>query len=130
MTDAKAFIREWLDVTTMGPEEKWHDCITDDVFMRFPYVPPQFAAEQRGREAATAIFREVWKSFEQFAWTDVVIRKCEGEDYYVTTAKSEAIRAGGKPYANEYVLLTRLRDGKVCEHIEFFNPNTGAADHG
>jgi hypothetical protein len=28
------------------------------------------------------------------------------------------------------VLLTRLRDGKVCEHIEYFNPNTGAADHG
>ena len=81
MTDPKAFIREWLDVTTLGPEARWHECITDDVVMRFPYVPPQFAAEQKGREAATAIFREVWKSFEQFEWFDVVTRKCEGEDY-------------------------------------------------
>ena len=130
MTDPKAFIREWLDVTTLGPEARWHECITDDVVMRFPYVPPQFAAEQKGRETATAIFREVWKSFEQFEWFDVVTRKCEGEDYYVTTAKSKAIRTGNKPYGNDYVLLTRLRDGKVCEHIEYFNPNTGAADHG
>jgi ketosteroid isomerase-like protein len=129
MTDPKAFIREWLDVTTLGPEAKWHECITDDVFMRFPYVPPQLAAEQNGREAATKVFRQVWKSFEQFEWLDVVTRKCEGEDYYVTTARSKAIRAGGIPYANEYVLLTRLRDGKVCEHIEYFNPTSVDPDH-
>jgi uncharacterized protein len=116
------FIREWLDTTTQGPEEKFVASITDDVLMRFPYIPAGMGGDINGVEHATTVFREVWKGFPTFEWHDVVIKKIEGEDYYVTTGRSTATRPNGDAYANDYVLLTRLRDGKVCEHIEYFNP--------
>ena len=28
----------------------------------------------------------------------------------------------GKPYRNQYVILTRIRDGVVLEHVEYINP--------
>jgi ketosteroid isomerase-like protein len=116
------FIREWLDTTTQGPEEKFVASITDDVLMRFPYIPAGMGGDINGVEHATTVFREVWKGFPTFEWHDVVIKKIEGEDYYVTTGRSTATRPNGDAYANDYVLLTRLQDGKVCEHIEYFNP--------
>ena len=90
--------------------------------MRFPYLPAGMGGDINGVEHATTVFREVWKGFPTFEWHDVVIKKIEGEDYYVTTGRSTATRPSGAAYANDYILLTRLRDGKVCEHIEYFNP--------
>ena len=122
MSDAINFIREWLDTTTHGPEDKFIASMTDDVLLRFPYIPEGMGGDINGKDQAVQIFRQVWKGFPTFEWHDVVIKKIEGEDYYVSTGRSTATRPSGAPYANEYILLTRLRDGKVCEHIEYFNP--------
>ena len=123
MTDAKAFIREWMDATTMGPEENFVGFAAEDIVMRFPYIPAGMSDEIHGLENVLTTFREVWKDFATFEWHDVNISKVEGEDVYVATGRSEATRAGGQPYSNSYVLFTRVRDGKVVEHVEYFNPS-------
>jgi uncharacterized protein len=120
--DAETLIREFLDVTTMGPYDKWSERVSKDVVFRFPYAPEGINAELHGYEAATEAFRKVWDSFEAFAWCDVEISKIEGQDFFLTTARSEALRSSGKKYGNTYVMLTRLQDGLVVEHIEYFNP--------
>jgi ketosteroid isomerase-like protein len=28
----------------------------------------------------------------------------------------------GLPYKNDYIMLTRIRGGRVVEHVEYFNP--------
>lgn len=123
MTDAFALIRDWLDATTLGPESKFVGMATPDIAMQFPYIPAGWGAEEvLGIDAVVETFRKVWQDFSAFEWYDVDIRKMEGDEVYVTTARSRATRTAGNAYGNRYVMFTRLRDGKVAEHIEYFNP--------
>jgi ketosteroid isomerase-like protein len=115
-------IREWLDVVSSGPAEAWLTHATVDVVIRLPFAPPGVAKELRGMAQAIAALSAVWKAKESFAWHDVVIRRTDDPELFVTTARSEAVLLSGQRYANSYVILTRLRDRKVAEHVEYFNP--------
>jgi ketosteroid isomerase-like protein len=115
-------IREWLDLVSSGPAEAWPGYATDDVVIRLPFAPPGVANELRGRAYAVEALSGLWKSKRSFAWHDVVIRGTDDPALFVTTARSEAVLVSGQHYANDYVILTRLRDRKVAEHVEYFNP--------
>jgi ketosteroid isomerase-like protein len=80
------------------------------------------ANELRGRTHAIEALSALWKAKKSFAWLDVVIRGTDDPELFVTTARSEAVLVSGQHYANSYVILTRLRNGKVAEHVEYFNP--------
>lgn len=56
------------------------------------------------------------------AQDDVVIRATEDPELFVTTARSEAVLANGRPYRNTYIMLTRVREGEVVEHVKYFYP--------
>jgi ketosteroid isomerase-like protein len=115
-------IREWLDVVSSGPAEAWSNYATLDVVIRLPFAPPGVAKELRGMAEAIAALSAVWKAKQSFAWHDVVIRGTDDPELFVTTARSEAVLESGQHYANSYVILTRMRDRKVAEHVEYFNP--------
>jgi ketosteroid isomerase-like protein len=87
-----------------------------------PFAPPGVASELRGRTHAIEALSGLWQAKKSFAWHDVVIRGTDDPELFVTTARSEAVLVSGQNYANSYVILTRLRDGKVAEHVEYFNP--------
>jgi ketosteroid isomerase-like protein len=120
--DAKTLIQEWLDITAMGPAEAWEGKASDDLVVRLPYAPPGVLAEMRGFAQARDTLAHHWGTKKSFEWHDVTIRQTEDPELYVTTARSEVVLATGAPYRNTYVMLTRVRDGKVVEHSEYFNP--------
>jgi ketosteroid isomerase-like protein len=122
VSDAKALIRQWMDMTAMGPADAWTGKVADDVVVRLPYAPSGVLAEMRGFDHARDTLSHHWGTKQSFAWHDVVIRQTEDPELYVTTARSEAILASGAPYRNNYVMLTRVRDGKIVAHDEYFNP--------
>ncbi|MFA7602385.1 MAG: nuclear transport factor 2 family protein [Novosphingobium sp.] len=122
MSDAKALIREWLEITAMGPAEAWVGKAADDLVMRLPFAPPGVLAEMRGFDQARDTLAHHWGTKQSFQWRDVAIRETEEPGLFVTTARSEVVLANGAPYRNSYVMLTRVRDGKVVEHTEYFNP--------
>jgi uncharacterized protein len=122
MTDLIKLTREWLDLVSMGPAAAWIGKVADDVVIRLPYAPPGVASELRGFEHARETLGEHWKTKKSFAWRDVVIRRTEDPELLVTTARSDVVLASGQPYANDYIMLTRIRNGKIVEHIEYFNP--------
>ena len=115
-------IREWFDMVASGPAEAWPAHATDDVVIRLPFAPPGVANELRGLTQAVAALSALWKAKKSFTWHDVVIRRTEDPELFVTTARSEAVLLSGQHYANSYVMLTRMRHGKVIEHVEYFNP--------
>lgn len=115
-------IREWLDVVSSGPAEAWPAYATDDAVIRLPFAPPGVPNELRGRVQALEALSGLWKAKRSFAWLDVVIRGTDDPQLFVTTARSEAVLVSGHHYANNYVILTRIRDRKVAEHVEYFNP--------
>jgi ketosteroid isomerase-like protein len=122
MTDMVKLMRQWLDVVAKGPAEAWPALAVDDVVIRLPYAPAGVADELRGQAEAVRAMSPVWQAKERFDWHDVVILRTEDPDLLVTTARSEVVYSSGQRYANSYVILTRFRDGKVVEHVEYFNP--------
>jgi uncharacterized protein len=63
-----------------------------------------------------------WAAKRSFAWRDVEIRATEDPELFVTTARSEAVLVSGDNYANDYIMITRVRGGLIAEHTEYFNP--------
>lgn len=122
MTDMISLMREWLDILASGPADAWIGRVAQDVVIRLPFAPPGVAAELSGFDHASEAMGAVWKTKRRFDWHDVVIRRTEDPELLVTTARSDAFMVDGRHYANNYVMLTRIRDGKVREHIEYFNP--------
>ncbi len=122
MSDAKALIRHWLDITAMGPAEAWVGKVADDVVVRLPYAPPGVLPVMSGFDEARDTLAHHWPTKKSFAWRDVAIRATEDPELFVTTARSDVVLASGEPYGNDYIMLTRVRDGKVAEHTEYFNP--------
>lgn len=122
MSDLTRLTREWLDLVAMGPADAWIGRVADDVVIRLPYAPPGVESELRGFEHAQETLGHHWKTKKSFAWRDVVIRKTEDPELMVTTARSEVVLMNGQPYANDYIMLTRIRNGKIVEHVEYFNP--------
>jgi ketosteroid isomerase-like protein len=122
MTDSKQLVREWLDILATGPATAWHDRVDPNVVIRLPFAPPGIGNELRGFDAALAAMSEVWKSKQSFVWQDVVIRATEDPQLMLTTGRSEVRLLSGRLYANTYVILTRVREQVVIEHVEYFNP--------
>lgn len=122
MTDLIKLTREWLDMVAMGPAEAWAGKVAEDVVIRLPYAPPGVAGELRGVSHARETLSEHWKTKQSFAWRDVVILRTEDPELLVTTARSEVMLVSGLPYKNDYIMLTRIRGGRIVEHVEYFNP--------
>lgn len=122
MNSAKRLIREWMDLTAIGPAEDWVGKVAADVIVRLPYAPPGVIPEMHSFDAARDTLSHHWASKIRFDWHDVVIRGTEDPELFVTTARSEAILISGARYANDYIMLTRVRDNMIVEHTEYFNP--------
>jgi uncharacterized protein len=122
MTDPRALIREWMDLTAIGPADGWDSKVSPDIIVRLPYAPPGVIPEMRGLESARETLSHHWHSKQSFEWRDVVTVGTEDPELYVTTARSDAVMTDGRRYANSYVMLTRVQDGLIVEHTEYFNP--------
>jgi ketosteroid isomerase-like protein len=118
----KLLIKKWFDITANGPAEAWHELAAEDLVLRLPFAPPGVANELRGRKQAIDAMGSIWAVKKSFVWHDVVIRATEDPELFVSTGRSEVLLLSGQHYANNYIMLTRLRHGKVIEHVEYFNP--------
>lgn len=122
MTDIVTYAEEWLKILPDGDFDAFSGTVAEDFVLRLPFVPSGVPNEFRGRDIAQAALRGSAKSRSPLVFTDKIIRRTEDRDLVVTTARAEATMANGKPYRNEYVMLTRIRDGVVLEHTEYLNP--------
>lgn len=122
MMDFTKNIREWLQAIALGPVEAWEEKVAENFVLKMPFAPPGVASELRGPANALDALMARWKMKLSFAWRDVVIRRTDEPELYLTTARSEALLRSGVRYANNYVMLTRFEGAKIIEHIEYFNP--------
>jgi ketosteroid isomerase-like protein len=121
MSEAKALAHRWHDMVATGSFEAWSQIVDAAFVLRMPYAPPGVPEELRGVAARDALVKSR-AGQERFEWKDVVVMATEDPELLVTTARSEVLLKSGGTYANRYVMLTRIRDGKVLDHTEFFNP--------
>lgn len=122
MKDLIELTTEWLAVLPEGNFDDFSGEVSPDFVLRLPFVPDGVPSEFRGRDVAQAVLQASAKGRSPLVFTDKVIRRTDDPDLALTTARAEAVMASGRPYRNEYIMLTRIRDGVVLEHVEYLNP--------
>ena len=122
MTDILKLTRAWLDTFPQGAFDAFPGEVAPDFLLRLPFVPPGVPNEFRGREAARSALAGSAQQRSKLLFSDIVILRTEDPELVVTTAKATATMANGRLYRNEYIMLTRFRNGIVHEHIEYLNP--------
>ena len=120
MSDPIGLIRRWLEILAAGTIGAWSEVVAAEALFRFPYAPS--GMDPRSVDEARAAIGAFWTNIQSFEWNDVVIRGTEDPQLFLTIARSEALTASGSRYANDYVMLTRIRNGRIVEHVEYFNP--------
>jgi ketosteroid isomerase-like protein len=61
-------------------------------------------------------------TFDSFAWSDVELHAGADPNRVFGTGKSRGVMKDGRVYENEYSWIFRLRDGRIVDYIEYFNP--------
>lgn len=122
MTDLIKLTEEWLQVLPDGNFEAFSGDVSPDFVLRLPFVPDGVPSEFKGRDVAQAVLRASAQGRSPLVFTDKVIRRTEDPELALTTARAEAVMGNGRPYRNEYIMLTRIRNGVVLEHVEYLNP--------
>ena len=122
MTDIVELMRAWLEVFGEGDFENFPGAVSPDFVLKLPFAPPGVPTEIRGREAVREALRASSARRSKLVFEDVTILRTEDPELVVTTARGEARLASGRIYRNSYVMLTRIRDGMVLQHVEYLNP--------
>jgi uncharacterized protein len=101
------------------------DLLTEDAVFDVPYADAS-AMEMpvRGREAFAATFAwVVAELFDPFLLEPIEEYLGADPEVLIVEYRSEgAIKANGSPYANRYVGVFRIRDGKIALWREYYNP--------
>lgn len=122
VTDTVELMRLWLENFPEGDWDAFPGEISPDFTLYLPFVPAGVPNEIRGRENVRQRLIETAKGRSKLILSDIKILKTEDPELLVATAKGAATMTNGKPYRNNYVIFTRIRDGVVLEHTEYLNP--------
>ncbi len=122
MTDIVALARAWIDTFAEGNFDAFPGRVAEDFRLRLPFLPPGLQNEFVGRDTARAVLVASAERRSKLVFEEVKILRTEDPELVVTTARARATLDGGGIYRNEYIMLTRIRDGVVLEHIEYLNP--------
>jgi ketosteroid isomerase-like protein len=122
MSDGLALLREFLEYLPEGRFDEFSGQIAEDFALRLPYPPPGVPGEFVGRKVVQERLASTAKGRSPIIFSDLILRRTDDPELYVTTGKGQATMNNGKDYRNNYVMFTRIRDGVVLEHIEYLNP--------
>lgn len=121
----EAFSR--LDVDGMIAE------VDDDIVLELPVAPDGYPRRVEGRKDYENLLRPAMTSlWSEFQLTRIEVRaEADPERVVAEYTSKGTIASTGKPYANTYVNLLRVRNGKITETKEFFDPTalTRAVSH-
>lgn len=87
-----------------------------------PFAPERFPRLLEGRAAIFEQYRGMPQNFSAMRFPDLVIQDLADPARFLATYRGEiTLRAGGR-YNNTYAGLFILRDGKIAEYHEYFDP--------
>lgn len=86
-----------------------------------PYAPAGFPTRLDGLEAIYKQFSGLATYFSQLKFPRQLLATEDPNFIFVKFTGDMTLKSGGK-YENDYVGTFRLRDGKIVEYVEYFNP--------
>jgi len=114
--------RQWLTILATANYDAWETIAAPDLVIHTPYALPGFAKKCEGRDVALAMARQYGDFLTEFAYYDIELHATDEEGLVMGTARSEAKTPAGASYNNEYCVIWRIRNGKIAEYWEYFDP--------
>jgi ketosteroid isomerase-like protein len=95
--------------------------LAEDGVFEFPYAIPGMPAVSRGHAQIRSMMKgmAVITDLELY---DMAVHATDDPELAIATFRSRGHLRGGRPYANRYVSTARVRDGKIVEYHEHFDP--------
>jgi len=122
--------RKFLRTFDSHDFDKWAALVADDAVVNFPFAPPGIPKRYEGRAVFEQNTRGMFSGIEKFTYHDLVLHGADDPELVFGTARSEALIKGGKVYRNQYCFLIRVRNGRIVEHNEYFDPQAITATFG
>lgn len=95
---------------------------TEDAEQLMPFAPEGFPRRLDGREAIRAQYSGLPRSYTHMRFPDLTIRDLASpNEFFVTYRGDIGLKSGGR-YENEYAGYFVVRDGRISQFREFFNP--------
>jgi ketosteroid isomerase-like protein len=121
--DSVAVVRRYLEGLQRMDFEAMLAEVADDMVLALPVAPDGMPKRVEGKQAFIEFFGPVaaglWK---ELVISDLDVRGEADPSRVVAEYTSTGTFGNGKPYANTYVNLCTVRDGKIVYTAEFFDP--------
>ena len=121
--DAEAVIEEFLDALEAMNIERFLNGWHENGMQIMPYAPEEYSPRLEGKEAIRHQYDTLFTKYTSMRIPDRVFHFTNDPNRVWVEFRVEIkIKATGKSYNNTYVCLFTLRDGKIFEYKEYFNP--------
>ena len=112
---SKQVVLDYMKAQGSGDGEKMASLLADDVEWRPPLGIP--IGQPKGRDAVMQAMAEAGARFFDLTTMNVEIKWiiAEGDKVVIRQAATAKAATNGKDYANEYVWVYIVRDGKIAE---------------
>lgn len=115
----RAFFRQ---LEAMDTGERFVALFTEDAKQVMPFAPEGFPRLLDGREAIRTQYSGLPSAYTHMRFPDLAIRDmASSNEFFVTYRGDIGLKSGGR-YDNDYVAYFLVRDGRIAELREFFNP--------
>lgn len=114
--------RRWLQILADADYDAWEGIAASDLVIHTPYATPGLPKKSEGRQVCLDMAREYGRFLKHFAYHDVDLHATDDPGLVMGTARSEAQTPSGARYANEYCVIARVKDGRISEYWEYFDP--------
>jgi ketosteroid isomerase-like protein len=118
----KEILESWIRSIAGKRYELWRELLADDVVMSFPLLAEDLAPSRYGYEAVRQAVFDTTLMFESWDWVELNSYQTDDPEFVMNKARSQAMTVWGAPYENVYILTGRVRDGKLVEFTEYFDP--------
>lgn len=101
---------------------RWSELVHPEIGMSVPFTPLPGPKETFGTAECEARQRRVYGMYKRFDWTRLELHESADGSTVFGLGASDAELQDGRPYGNRYCFFARMRDGKIIEFTEYFDP--------
>jgi ketosteroid isomerase-like protein len=102
--------------------DAWFELWSADGVFVIPYAPEGFPDRIAGRSQLEPLYRKLFEGYGELRYHDLYIRPLLDPNSFVATWVTDVELLAGGRYVNKLIALFELREGKIVEYVEYFDP--------
>lgn len=117
----EAIVRRVLELVSELRVDEALGLVAEDLLLELPFRHDGGPGEMRG-EAARRFIHAMPKLFSRMNFTSITVHGRARSGTICAEYRSDGRSQGGEPYRNAYAAFFVVRDGKIAEWREYFDP--------